>query len=73
MTKLVRIENADTNDSKTVVVEIWDETNGVRKILHVSELLYPTHLREFTLSSNRYIIVRETDKIKIEAHNRNVE
>lgn len=63
MTKLVRIENADTSDYR-VVVEVWEKSfNGEEPdvLVDTVELNYPTAMtREGTyLTETRYLIVRE--------------
>lgn len=65
MTKLVRIENADTSNFK-VVVEVWDKAypEGSGKpdtLVHEYNLDYPTAMTDSMcyLTSTRYIVVRE--------------
>lgn len=73
MTKLVRIENADTSDHQ-VVVEIW-EKKGDRLLDSVAPdtlvetilLAYPTAMtgQSAYLTSTRYMIIKEaTNKVE---------
>jgi hypothetical protein len=61
MTKVVRVENADSGTGFAVEVQVVDcGINGapdVTESVHV--LSYPTRQQEFTLTSNRYLIVRD--------------
>lgn len=54
MEKRVRIENADLSDSR-IVVEIW-KRNALLKLVRLD---YPADLREFTVSGDQYLVVRE--------------
>lgn len=63
MTKLVRIENADTSNYK-VHVEVWDKgyPEGEPDKLHkVIELNHPTAMTgmDCYLTSTRYLVVKE--------------
>lgn len=60
MTKLVRIENADTANYK-VVVEVWDKTSEGDKLSHTIELNHPTAMTglDCYLTSTRYLLVKE--------------
>ena len=62
MTKLVRIENADTSDWK-VVVQVWDKGgDGAPDTLVFEERLdYPTDMTSGAvyLTSTRYVVVKE--------------
>lgn len=62
MTKLVRVENADTANYK-VIVEVWDKGfDGAPDALAFSrELAYPTAMTgsDVCLTSTRYIVVKE--------------
>lgn len=62
MTKLVRIENADTADYK-VIVEVWDKGfDGAPDVLVKTERLdYPTAMTSngVYLTSTRYVVVKE--------------
>lgn len=60
MTKLVRIENADTANYK-VVVEIWDKTAQGDVLAETLHLDYPTAMTDSRcyLTSTRYLIVKE--------------
>lgn len=60
MTKKVRIENADTNLDKHIVVEIWEELEGTNTLIETVPLKYPTSLYEGHIWSNRFLIVRES-------------
>lgn len=59
MTKLVRIENADTSNYK-VIVEIWDKGEP-DKLAKVINLDYPTSMTssDVYLTSTRYIVIKE--------------
>lgn len=54
MEKRVRIENADLAGGR-VVVEIW-KGNALLKVVRMD---YPADLREFTVSGDQYLVVRE--------------
>lgn len=62
MTKLVRIENADTANFK-VLVEVWDKgQNGEPDTLAFTvNLDYPTAMTDSRvyLTSTRYVVVKE--------------
>lgn len=62
MTKIVRIENADTSDYK-VIVEVWDKgQNGAPDTLAKTvELPHPTAMTDASvyLTSTRYLVVKE--------------
>ena len=65
MTKLVRIENADTSNYK-VLVEVWEEgatdADGAKAPDHcvnVVELGSPTQMAAEYIHSGRYLKVRE--------------
>ena len=62
MTKQVRVENADTNESKKVVVEIWNVYPEGDKKVSEQEHSYDTSLGAFTLTTHQYIVVKEKDK-----------
>jgi hypothetical protein len=64
VTKLVRVENADTSDYK-VVVEVWDKGYPVGEpdTLAFTEYLdYPAAMTSASvyLTSTRYLVVKET-------------
>ena len=63
MTKLVRIENADTSAYK-VVVEVWDKgypEGQPDKLAKTVNLDYPTAMTDASLflTSTRYFVVKE--------------
>ncbi len=60
MTKLVRLENADTSDYK-IVVEVWDKFSDGRPDMMVNkiDLDFPTSLGEIHITSTRYLVVKE--------------
>jgi hypothetical protein len=63
MTKLVRIENADTSAYK-VIVEVWDKgypEGQPDKLAKTVNLDYPTAMTDASiyLTSTRYLIVKE--------------
>lgn len=63
MTKLVRIENADTSAYK-VVVEVWDKgypEGQPDKLAKTVNLDYPTAMTDANiyLTSTRYLVVKE--------------
>jgi len=62
MTKMVRVENADTSSFK-VIVEIWDKgPEGSPDILAKTiNLDYPTAMTDSSvyLTSTRYLVVKE--------------
>ena len=63
MTKLVRIENADTSAYK-VVVEVWDKgypEGQPDKLAKTINLDYPTAMTDASLflTSTRYLVVKE--------------
>lgn len=66
MTKNVRIENADNNRDKRVIVEIWSviSPDGETGIIGERELLYPTTLDTFVLHDSQWLVVREANVIK---------
>ena len=63
MTKLVRIENADTSAYK-VIVEVWDKgypEGQPDKLAKTVNLDYPTTMTDASiyLTSTRYLVVKE--------------
>jgi len=61
MTKSIRVENADMSSFK-VVVEVWDKSTIVGepdKLVETKQLTYPTALAEVSITSTRYLMVRE--------------
>lgn len=63
MTKLVRIENADTSAYK-VIVEVWDKgypEGQPDKLAKTVNLDYPTAMTDASiyLTSTRYLVVKE--------------
>lgn len=62
MTKQVRVENADTNESKKVIVETWNVYPEGDKKVSEQELSCAAALGAFTLTSHQYIVVKEKDK-----------
>lgn len=63
MTKLVRIENADTANHQ-VIVEVWDRgfpEGEPDKLAFTRELAYPTAMTgdDVYLTSTRYIVIKE--------------
>lgn len=60
MTKRVRVENADNSNFK-LVVEVWDKKEeGIPDVLQSTvELTHPTDLKDFTIWSDRYLIIKE--------------
>ena len=62
MEKKVRIENADLSDSR-IVVEIW-KGNALLKLVRMD---CPADLREFTVSGDQYLVVREARKAFVES------
>ena len=63
MTKIVRIENADTSDYK-VIVNVWEKTETGDVLVKTVELGYPTAMTgaDVYLTSSRYIEIREAEK-----------
>lgn len=68
MTKTVRIENADTNTSVKVIVEVWDKgyTANDGSVVpdrmsegETIELGYPTRMVEKGITGTRWLVVRE--------------
>jgi hypothetical protein len=66
MTKTVRVENADSGTGFDVEVQVVDKgqvfedgTNAPDTVAETHLLPYPTRMMEFTLTSNRYLIVRD--------------
>jgi hypothetical protein len=61
MTKTVRVENADTNTSKIVIVESWERNpeSGEWRITGSEKLGHPTHLANFTLWEGKELRIRE--------------
>lgn len=57
MTKIARIENADTNYSKIIVVEYWENGNCFK----MEQLTWPTQQISFTLWDGLELRVREMD------------
>ena len=65
MTKSVRIENADTNDSKEIVVEVYEKASGSGPVLVNTIVLgFASHMETIMVSSSRYLVVTERDKAK---------
>lgn len=64
MTKSVRIENADTNDNKSIVVEIWANSVGESPaiLVYSEELYFPTMMTTKILNDGNFMVVREKDK-----------
>ena len=64
MTKTVRIENADTNMDKHIIVEIW--TNAVGEspaiLVYSEELQYPCMMTTKILHEGNFMVVREKSK-----------
>ena len=62
MTKIVRIENADTSNWK-VSVEVWDKglNGGPDTLAKTVDLDYPTSITDNSvyLTQTRYIVVKE--------------
>lgn len=62
MTKLVRIENADSSDYK-VLVEVWekDYQGGLDTLIDTIHLDYPTAMTgsNVCITSTRYLVVKE--------------
>lgn len=63
MTKLVRIENADTSSFK-VIIQVWDKgypEGAPDKMAFEEKLDYPTAMSSANvyLTSTRYLIVKE--------------
>jgi hypothetical protein len=59
MTKLIRIENADTSNHK-VLVEVWEDVkDGIPTFVKSFELNSPTQMISEHIWGNRYITVRE--------------
>lgn len=61
MTKMVRIENADTSNYK-VLVEVWDKRKNGQpdQLAFTRELPFPTAMtNDVYLTSTRYIVVKE--------------
>jgi len=63
MTKLVRVENADTSNYE-VVVEVWDKgypAGEPDKLALTEELSYPTAMTSLNvyLTSTRYLVIKE--------------
>ena len=67
MEKRVRIENADFSDSR-IVVEIW-KGNALLKLVRMD---YPADLREFIVSGDQYLVIREARKALAEFPNTTV-
>lgn len=63
MTKAVRIENADTNTSFKVLVEVWDKgypDGEPDKLAFTRELAYPTAITsDVYITSTRYLVIKE--------------
>lgn len=59
MTKTVRIENADNNPKKKVIVETRDSKTDA--VVSSQELPYPTTLFTYTLHDGNYLRVFEKD------------
>ena len=55
MTKKVRIENADPNYDKEVVVEVWDNN----KMVSIERISNPADLKEFVLTNSSYLVIKE--------------
>lgn len=59
MTKRVRVENADNSNYK-MVVELWDKREDGPDVLQSSvELPHSTDVKDFTIWSERYLIIKE--------------
>lgn len=65
MTKMVRIENACNNNSKKIIVEVWDEDPNRDELnlypTTTEEILYPTGMVTKTIHSTNYLVIREED------------
>jgi hypothetical protein len=61
VTKTVRIENADSGTNVNLTVEVWDkgENGGPDAMVKAHPLTYPTAMKEITITSTRYLVVRE--------------
>jgi len=63
MSKVIRIENADTSDFK-VTVEIWDKgQNGKPDVKREGfcPLHFPTSMVEIVIHKDCYLVVKEDD------------
>lgn len=64
MTKLIRIENADTSDAK-VVVETWEKRmDGGDVLINTTKLDHPTMMLTEHIWANRYLVIREPETKK---------
>lgn len=64
MTKAIRVENADSNTSYKVLVQVWDKgPNGQPDTLAYEQNLdYPTAMsRDLYITSTRYLVVKEAE------------
>ena len=63
MTKIVRIENADSGTEFKVVVEVWEKDSMMDRFdpVKVREILlnHPTAMATENLTTTRYFVVRE--------------
>jgi hypothetical protein len=62
MTKKVRIENADTSNTK-ISVEVWDKgrDGGPDMLFSTIELNYPTFMAEIYVHSTRFLVIKESE------------
>lgn len=58
MTKTVRIENADTNPTVEVVIEVWDKDT----LINTKILGYPTQQIEELIWDGKKLIISERPK-----------
>lgn len=62
MTKAVRIENADMNTSKRIVIEVWQiKPDGEEELLVTDKLDFPTYQLTKYLHDSNYIVLKEED------------
>jgi hypothetical protein len=62
MTKAVRVENADAGRDFKLVLEVWDKSptpGDLNTLVKIVALDHPTSLAAETITSTRYLIVRE--------------
>lgn len=66
MTKNVRIENADNNLSKKIIVDMWEdietgEQGAHKHLVSSEELIYPAQMTTKCVHSSNWLVIREED------------
>ncbi len=66
MTKMVRVENADSGTGHKLVVQVWDKGRALPEggveldtMASESKLDYPTAMTEVGVHNSRYLVIKE--------------